>query len=314
MAVTGATGFVGGGLLPKLVDHGHAVTALIRRETPPVRRFSNRIVRWAELSDQALIDNLQNVDVVVHMAARVHQMHEQDEDVAASYWAVNVEQTVRLAKAAAKAGVKRLVFVSTAKVYGETTENGEQWTEESHPNPVGSYAETKLEAEKQLLELATQGVIEVVIIRPPLVYGKEAKGNLASLGKLIDLQLPLPFGCVTNRRSLVSLDNLVSLISICVSHPKAAGEVLNASDAEVVSLKEILRGIGRQRQRKVRLMPLPVCLLRMALCCIGKRSMGEKLLSNLEVSSQKASRLLNWEPVPGLFSDMSLREVKVNDD
>src|SRR5690606_15435626 len=240
---------------------------------------------------------LAGIDAVVHAAARVHVTHESAEDSLAEYRRVNVAGTVNLARKAAAAGVRRLVFISSIKVNGERTPEGRAFSADDPPAPAGAYASSKSEAETALRELAEAGGMEVVVIRPPLVYGPGARANFLRLLRWIDRGLPLPFGRVRNRRSLVALPNLVDLVATCIRHPAAANQVLTVCDGEDVSTPELVTRIAAAMQREIRLLPVPVWLLRGLASPAGKGPMAERLLGSLQVDMAKTRQLLQWSPV-----------------
>ena len=213
------------------------------------------IVQFPEGVEVALIDGLsvaqswtpalQGIDAVIHCAARVHVMDERAADPLAEFRAVNVEATRHLAQQAAAAGVRRFVFVSSIKVNGEETTPGRPFTADAEPQPQDPYGQSKLEAERALFEIARQTGLEVVVVRPPLVYGPGVKANFASLMRALQRRLPLPFGSIDNRRSLVARDNLVDLLVLCTRHPAAAGQVFLVSDGEDLSTAQLCRGLSR---------------------------------------------------------------------
>jgi len=217
-------------------------------------------------------------------------------DPLAEYRKVNVEGTLNLARQAAKAGVSRFVYISSIKVNGEQTASGKPFTPDDEPAPEDSYGVSKLEAETGLHEIASETGMEVVIIRPPLVYGPGVKGNFASMIKLVDKGLPLPLGAIHNKRSLVALDNLVDLITTCIDHPAAANQVFLAGDGQDVSTTELLRGVGRAMGKPARLIPVPAGMLMFGAGLLGKKAVGQRLLGSLQVDISKARNLLGWEP------------------
>lgn len=300
--VTGGTGFVGGGLLRRLGgDGGHAVVAAVRAGgamLPP----GVETAQVADLGpDTDWSPALAGVDVVVHCAARAHVMHERASDPLAVFRRVNVQGTLRLARQAAAAGVRRLVFLSSIKVNGESTPNGKPFRADDLPAPQDAYGISKREAEDGLMALARETGMEVVIIRPPLVYGPGVKGNFAALMRLVATGMPLPLGAVRhNRRSLVALDNLVDLIITCLDHPAAANQVLLAADGEDLSTAELLERLGRAMNRRVRLLPVPVWMLESAAAILGKRDMAQRLLGSLQVDIGKTRELLGWSPPVGV--------------
>ena len=293
--VTGANGFVGRSLCLALPDDGHKVLEA-------VRSLDKQIIGV----DQVLITSigkttdwssaLQNVDVVVHLAARVHVMNEVAVDVLAEFRKVNVEGTLNLANQAAKAGVKRFVFVSSIKVNGEHTLAGFPFTANDTANPQDPYGISKHEAEQGLLLIAQQTGMEVVIVRPPLVYGAGVKANFASMMRVVKRGIPLPLGAIHNKRSFVYIGNLVSLIVRCIDHPAAANQVFLVSDGCDLSTTELLQKCAVALGVKARLLPVPQKLLAFSLALLGKRAVAQRLCGNLQVDISKARSLLGWVP------------------
>jgi nucleoside-diphosphate-sugar epimerase len=226
-------------------------------------------------------DALQGINVIVHLAARVHIMHDHANDPLQEFRKVNVDGTVNLAKQAALAGVKRFVFISSIKVNGEST-------------PLGL---SKYEAENALKQLASETGMEVVIIRPPLVYGVGVKANFYSMMRWLDKGIPLPLGAIHNQRSLVALDNLVDLIITCIDHPAAANQIFLVSDGDDLSTSELLRHAASALDKSAKLLPIPVWLLQMAASLLGKRAVVQRLCSSLQLDITKTRQLLNWTPL-----------------
>jgi UDP-glucose 4-epimerase len=234
--------------------------------------------------------------VVIHAAARAHIMDDIAEVPLEAYREVNVRGSVKLAKQAAQAGVKRFIFISSVKVCGESTTSDIPYNERMIPAPEDAYGLSKYEAEEALKKVASETGMELVIIRPPLVYGPGVKANFLSLLKLSGTPLPIPFGMVNNRRSMVYLANLVDFITHCIDHPKAANETFLISDGEDVSLK-ILIGLMRNSMNKPALLvPIPVILFKLAGNLLGKRSVIDRLVGDLQVDISKARELLEWTP------------------
>lgn len=302
--VTGASGFVGSALVQRLVtEFGYPVIGVVRSLAngwTPVRAAHDAALRWIESGDLAGAglnpDVFADVDVVIHCAARVHVMHETDTDPLAAFRAVNVNGTLKLAKTAALAGVKRFVFLSSVKVHGESTKGARPLTAEAALCPADAYATSKLEAESALLALAAQTDLEVVIVRPPLVYGPGVKANFHSMMVWLDRGVPLPLGAIRNRRSLVALDNLVDLLTICLDHPRAAGQAFLVSDGEDLSTTQLLRRLGVALGKSARLVPVPPVLLSGAGALLGKRAVMERICGSLQVDIDKTKSLLGWSP------------------
>jgi UDP-glucose 4-epimerase len=288
--VTGASGFVGTAL----------VTELERRTVP--FRPTSRVPRdgFFAIGDIGpgtdWTGALSGVDTVVHLAARVHQMTDSPQSAEAAHRAVNTEATLRLASEAARLGVRRLVFVSSIKVNGEGTPEGRPFRAEDAPRPDGPYARSKLAAEQGLQKLSDETGLEVVIVRPPLVYGRGVKANFGSLVKAVRAGIPLPLGAVRNRRSLVYVETLVDLLIRCAAHPAAAGKVVLVSDDQDLSTRELVQEIGVAMGKPARLIAVPPGLMRSALTLLGRGSVAERLFTNLQVDIGATRQLLDWAP------------------
>ncbi|KOY00102.1 NAD-dependent epimerase/dehydratase family protein [Pseudomonas nunensis] len=295
--VTGGSGFVGGGLLRYLARTGQysSVAALRSKPTdlpPSVRTFEFKSLTPDLNWRAALID----IDVVVHAAARVHVMNEESADPLAAFRLVNVEATLNLARQAADAGVKRFIFISSIKVNGEGTALGVAFTADDLPAPADPYGVSKFEAEAALRALAESVSMEVVIIRPVLVYGPGVKANFLSMIRWLQRSIPLPLGAVDNKRSLVSLDNLIDLVVTCFDHPEAANQTFLVSDGEDVSTTQLLCKIGRALGQRVFLIPVPVGLMSFVARLVGKGAIAQRLFGSLQVDIEKNKRLLGWTP------------------
>jgi len=296
--ITGATGFVGKPLLVEVYDSGHEVIAAARECT---QIFPEKIEQFkiTDLSQEIDWGNaLQGVDVVIHVAARAHVMNDDAIDPLAEFRKVNTFATLCLARQATEAGVTRFVFISSIGVNGN--KNTQPFTESDIPNPQEPYAVSKYDAEEELLALAKITEMEVIIIRPPLVYGPNAPGNFGSLMKWMNKGVPLPFGAVHNKRSLVALDNLVSFIVHCADYtktPQAANQIFLISDGEDVSTTELLQKVAKAFGEKSLLLPVPVSLMTFVAKLLGKQSVTDRLFGSLQVDSSKARELLGWKPV-----------------
>lgn len=295
--VTGANGFVGQAVLLRL-NGMSGVTAIgsVRRAA----MFADAgapIATVGELSAQTDWSGaLAGVQAVVHTAARVHVMQEAAVDPLAEFRRVNVQGTLNLARQAAAAGVRRFVFVSSIKVNGEATQPGSRFTADDVPAPLDAYGVSKMEAEQGLLALSAQTGMEVVIIRPPLVYGPGVKANFAAMMRWLRRGVPLPLGAIHNRRSLVALDNLVDLIVLCLTHPTAANRTFLVSDGEDVSTTQLLRRMGQALGRPPRLIPVPASILKLAAAMVGKSDVAHRLCGSLQVDISKTRQLLGWTP------------------
>jgi len=289
IAVTGADGFIGQSLCTELEHRGHDVRRITRRSTGAGR------IPVADLyADGALQDVLENMEAVVHLAGRAHVVRDTALDPAAEFQRANVDGTRRLASRALDAGVRRLVFVSSVHVNGMATW-GVPFTEADVPAPTDAYARSKLEAERLLQQIAADR-LELVVVRPPMVYGPGVKGNFLRLLSLVDAGAPLPLGSVANKRSLIGVHNLSELLALCVEHPAAAGQLFLAAEPAARATPELLRTLAAAMQRPARVFPFPVPLLRMAATTLGVRAEFEKLCSSLEVCGTKARTLLGWKP------------------
>lgn len=291
--LTGASGFVGSALKAELVSDSRIQVMTVVRKG----RASPDCVVIGDIDGNTdFSEALADVDAVIHAAARAHIMCEEVDDPLAEYRRVNVEGTLSLARQAVAAGVRRFVFLSSIKVNGEATVSGNPFQADGVPSPEDAYGVSKLEAERGLMQLAAESGMELVIIRPPLVYGLGVKGNFASMIKLVDKGVPLPLGAIHNKRSLIGLDNLVDLIIRCIEHPAAANQIFLAGDGEDVSTTELLRGVGKAMGKPARLIPVPAGLLQFGATLLGKKAMAQRLLGSLQVDISKTCELLDWKP------------------
>ena len=296
VVVTGAGGFVGQALCERLDgEDGIEVIGAVR-SLPAQANGSPSLVAVGDIGGHTdWSQALAGVSVVVHLAARAHVLNEQSQDPREEFRRVNVDGAVALFQQAIDAGLKRFVFVSSIGVVGGSTE-GKPFTEAMPPAPHADYAHSKYEAEEALKALSKSSGIELVIVRPPLVYAAHAPGNFARLLKLVALGVPLPFGSVVNQRSMVALENLVDFISLCVRHPAAAGETFHVSDDEDVSLPQMLELLGRGMGRNVLLLPVPNRLMALGAQLLRKKNLYTQLCGSLQVDSTKSRSLLGWQP------------------
>jgi nucleoside-diphosphate-sugar epimerase len=305
--VTGATGFVGSALCKCLRKNGFEFRAALRA----LNSHSGGIegVEVGELSSETdWTVPLRGINQVVHLAARVHVMNDKSADPLAEFRKINVDATINLATQAAAAGVKRFVFLSSIKVNGESTQIGRPFTAEDMPRPQDPYGVSKHEAECALRTIAEQTGMEVVIIRPPLVYGPGVKANFATMMQIIQRGLPLPLASITgNRRSLVALGNLVDLILACISHPAAANQTFLVSDDEDVSTAELLRRMGIALKRPAKLFYVPSLLLQFGAALLNKAEIYQRLCGSLQVDITKTKESLHWRPP--LSVDQGLMQV-----
>ena len=305
LSVTGANGFVGHALCRQAVAQGFRVRGATRTACPMGNGVENVGVCALGKSTN-WIAALEGVDVVIHLAARVHVMKDEATDPLAKFLAVNLHGTENLARQAVRAGVKRLVYVSSIKVNGEGCphplplshgERGERvYRESDAPNPQGPYAVSKWQAEQALRQVAQETGLEVVIVRPPLVYGAGVKGNFIQMLKVLAKGIPLPLASVRNLRSLVYVGNLADALILCATHPAAAGQTYLVSDGEDVSTPGLLRQLGDAMGRPARLFPWPPALLKLAGRMVGKADQVERLLGSLRVDSGNIRRELGWVP------------------
>ncbi len=307
--VTGASGFVGRVLIQTLLDNDYNVIAAVRSETVTYPD-EVELLRYSDISDNDWGVKLSSVDIIIHAAARVHVMDEYSTDPLTAFREVNVTGTLNLAKQAALSDVKRFIFISSVKVNGEMTLKGKPFEPTDDFIPSDPYGLSKYEAEQGLLKLAKQTEMEVVIIRPPLVYGLGVKANFAAMINLIKKGLPMPFGAINNQRSLVSLDNLVNFIIHCIDHPKAANEIFLISDGEDVSTTELIKKVAKAFDKKAWLLHIPVSWMTFIAKLVGKTDVTERLFGSLQVDSSKARDLLGWKPV--VTMDEQLKKIAEN--
>ncbi len=288
--LTGATGFIGGAVLQKLPPKN---TKVLGREKP-----KSEVATFIKSSIEDLGNNLSTtftgVDVVIHCAARVHVMSDESLDPLLSFREVNTAGTLNLARQASGAGVRRFIFISSIKVNGESTNNSIRFSARDKHKPEDPYGISKAEAEEGLIEIAEETGMEVVIIRAPLVYGPGVKGNFLNLLKLSKRPIPLPFGLINNKRSMVYLDNLVDLIVTCIDHPKAANRIFLVSDSDDLSLVRLLTLIRKAMNKSPLLLPVPMGLFRFVGRCLGKAEVVDRLIGDLQVDSSDTKKYLGW--------------------
>jgi nucleoside-diphosphate-sugar epimerase len=296
--VTGATGFVGSFLCHRLIKENYQASATIRKindsEKLPI---GVNAILVNSLNESFPPESLNKTNVIVYLAARVHQMNDRNSSSLEAYRTINTYAAISLAKQAFNNGVKRFIYLSSIKVNGEGTSNlSHPYTEEDPVNPVDPYGQSKWEAEQGLLKLAQETGLEVVIIRPTLIYGARVKANFLQLLKIVDKQIPLPFASVQNSRSLVYIGNLVDAIMTCIEHPNAKNQTFIVSDGEDLSTPKLIRRIGKAMGKSPLLLPFPPELLKLGTKLVGKGDVGDRLLGSLQVDSSKIRTMLNWTP------------------
>lgn len=297
--VTGASGFVGKALVSDLCQRGYPVRAAVRSRTGyesllqlPFPNLS--LVTIGEMDENTVwTEALESVDTLIHCAARAHVLKDSQENPGALFQKINHQATLHLAREAAYQGVKRFVFLSSIQVLGNTSQ-ALPFSNQSPLNPQSPYAQSKADAETALL--AMKSPMEIVIIRPPLVYGHGVKGNLARLIQLIKKGLPLPLGAVTNRRQFIGINNLTDFICRCAIDPKAANQTFVVADTETLTTTQLIRTLARAIGIKPRLIPVPQKVLNFVFLLTGQSRLSEQLLANMEIDSGHAERLLGWKP------------------
>ena len=295
--ITGGAGFIG----RALVDRLHATTAMlvscaVRYSSTTLPALIKAVCIGDMTSETHWSAALQGIDVVVHTAARVHIMSDTSKNSLAEFRRVNVDCTLNLARQANAAGVRRFIFISSVKVNGEATDSGKSYQADDIPAPTDPYGISKMEAEQGLRRIAEETGMDVVIIRPPLVYGPGVKANFQSMMKWLWKGVPLPLGAIENKRSLVALENLIDLIVTCIDHPAAKNQTFLVSDGEDLSTTELLRRIAGALHRPARLFPVPRVILKFGASLIGKPEIAGRLCDSLQVDISKTRQLLGWHP------------------
>ena len=315
--ITGGSGFIGGALLELLVNSKNYISTISRFDYERldsldlvIRGDIGQLNKNNKLS-AAVKDVLENTDVIIHLAGRAHIVADNSTKPLNEYRKINRDATMALARIAANSGVKRFVFLSSIGVNGN--QNNKPFTERDKPNPEEDYAISKYEAEQGLLVLSRDVDMDVVIIRPPLVYGPNAPGNFNTLLRWVLKGVPLPFGLIKNRRSFIALDNLTDFIIHCLNYkdtPLACNQVFLVSDGEDVSTSQFLRKVSKAVRSKTILLPIPVSTLQFILRVIGKGNIAERLFDSLQVDNSKAKELLNWQPT--ITMDKQLKKIAKN--
>jgi nucleoside-diphosphate-sugar epimerase len=294
--ITGANGFIGKHLCERLIENGNKVTTANRSSSSRINNNSLRQIVVGSIDNTTnWHDALLGVDCVIHLAARVHVMKETMNDPLSEFRTVNLHGTLRLAQQAVAAGIKRFIYVSSVKVHGEAT-IGKPFCANDELAPVDPYGISKAEAEEQLFELARASGLEMVVIRPPLVYGPGVSGNFLKLLRIVERSLPLPLASIKNARSMVSISNLTDLLARCLVHPRATGESFLVSDGVAWSTPELIRAIAKYMDVPTRLFPMPPKLLKFAGHITGRANAINRLCDSLEVDIRKTCEYLDWSP------------------
>lgn len=292
--VTGASGFVGRQLVPALLKAGHKVLCAVTHKVDWLHAEQILVNRMELQEDWSYA--LRGIDVVIHLAAKVHQMDKNQDAIKDEYMKTNYRAMQNLAVQASEHGVKRFVFLSTIKVNGETTKAGSPFTEVDQPNPSDPYSYSKLEAELYLQDLCAHSTMDYVIIRPPLVYGPEVKANFLKMMQLISKNWPLPFARLCNKRSYIYIDNLVSALLAVIEDKKAANQIYLVADDELLTLPKMMQYLANGMNNKLTLLPIPTSILAFLFQIPGFNHLNTRLLSSLEVSAQKIKTELGWVP------------------
>jgi UDP-4-keto-D-FucNAc 4-reductase len=291
--VTGANGFIGNELCLFLLGQGISVRALVRTATKRLDKVDYRVGALEEID--SLKDVLKGVDCVIHLAGRAHVVNDSHVDPLSLFRAVNRDATLALAKLASESGVKRFVFMSSIGVNGAETPS-DVFNESSVPAPCADYAVSKYEAELDLQKYLATTSMEYVIIRPPMVYGIEAPGNFARLLRLVSTGIPLPFRSLKNRRSLISVENLVEFTTLCIRHPNARNNIFLVSDGTDVSTADIVSALAKGMGKRGFLLPIPIWLMGFVARVLKKKALHQQLCGSLIIDSSKARRVMNWTP------------------
>ena len=297
LLITGATGFIGRAVLAQAaLDPTLEVWGSERRALAEGKKLVDPTFFRDLAPDTDWAEAVSGVEAVVHTAARVHVMNDVARDPLLDYRRTNVEGTFSLARQAVEAGVRRFVFISSIKVNGEHTLPGQPFAADDVPRPADPYGVSKHEAETGLRRLSQESSLELVVIRPVLVYGPGVRANFLSMLGWIHRGVPLPLGAIHNKRSLLALDNLVDLIMTCLRHPSAANQTFLASDGEDLSTTALLRRVARSLDRPARLIPVPSRVLAGVARFLGKADLAQRLCGSLQVDITKTKELLGWAP------------------
>ena len=293
--ITGATGFVGRNLIPLLLQQNYSIKIAVRSTVNPAFATQLTVVQVGDINgDTEWQFALQDIDVVIHLAARAHILKDKSPNPEAEFLRVNTAGTANLAQQAMQAGVKHFIFISS--IGAVTRLSNHLVTEKSPCQPTSPYGLSKLQAEQALIEIAQPRSMAWTILRPTLVYGKGNPGNMERLVKLIKTSLPLPFGNINNRRSFVYVRNLVDAIATCIDCTNAKNQTFIVSDGEDLSTPELIRRISKAMGKSPLLLPFPPSLLSLGTKIIGKADVSDRLLGSLQVDSSKIRQMLNWKP------------------
>jgi len=319
IAVTGANGYIGRAVVARLLSHKHQVVALVRQKSTHLPDAAKQII-MCDLShpdlvkkSESVFQQLQDFDAIIHAAALAHSHNNQPDHLTLVHQ-VNVEATLNLARLAQHANIRRFVFLSSIGVNGNRSIT--PFIETNQPNPHNHYARCKYEAEQGLLQLAKQSSIEVVIVRPPLVYGYDAPGNFAKLRRLIQSGVPLPLGNVQNQRSLLALDNLTDFLMLCADYthsPKAKNQVFLVADSVSMSTTELVQKIAISMRKRARFIPMASSVLQFMIRVMGKQENYVSLFESLQVNTNKAKDLLGWQPSVGIDQQLNQDKITSNE-
>ena len=293
--VTGGTGFIGGHLLPVLHKKNLQITLAVRNDLPEKLNPDYKVFNVGEIEENTdWTEALKEVDTVIHLAARAHQLNDQAINPEAEFLRINCEGTEALVKQAIASGVKHFIFISSIGAMGTLSE--QLLTEKSPCHPDSPYGRSKLQAEQALIELCQDSPMTWTILRPTLVYGIGNPGNMERLMKLVKTGFPLPLGAIKNRKSIAYVGNLVGAIITCINHPNAKNQTFIVSDGEDLSTTDLIRRLGNTLGKSPLLLPIPAELLRLATKLLGKADIGDRLLGSLQVDSSKIRQMLDWTP------------------
>jgi len=305
--VTGATGFIGKTLVKAFEEKEMLYRAAMRSNDKSIC-YQESVITGTLTADQDWTDALDGIDIVIHLAGKVPRKG----CSLLTYIEQNTTATINLARQAEAANVKRFIFISSIKLNGDKTGQDQQFTEMVENIPKDPYALSKFKAEKGLINISKTGNMEIVIIRPPVVYGPGVKGNFSTMIRWLRLGVPLPFSQISNRRSFIAIDNLVDFICMCIQHPRAANQIFLISDGECISTTTLLERISRALSLKSRLVAVPPLLLRRIILFIGSEQLVDSLLSSLELDISKAINILGWKPI--ISMEEQIKKMRLEDE